>query len=187
MTKNLNNDVLEILVDEKELKSIHKRLGKQISKDYKNIGNTLVVVGILKGCIPFMSDLMKKVTIHVEMYYMQTRSYFGGTCSTGKLEVLKDIDLEVDFKNRDVLIVEDIVDTARTIKKIKEILLEKGAKSVKVCTLLDKPSGRVTEFVPEYIGKEIPGKFVIGYGLDYEERYRNLPYVGVLKPEVYTK
>ncbi len=179
----MHNDIAEILVSEKEIQEICIRLGKQITADYKDMQP--IFVGLLKGCVPFMSDLARQVELKFDMAYMSVSSYHGGIASSGDVKIKMDLDISV--KDRDVLIVEDIVDTANTIVTIIELLKHRGAKSVKMATLLDKPAGRLREYQPEYVGRVIPKEFVVGYGLDYDEYYRNLPYVGILKPEVYAK
>ncbi len=179
----MHKDIAEILVSEKEIQEICVRLGKQITDDYKD--KQPIFVGLLKGCVPFMSDLARQVELKFDMAYMAVSSYHGGIASSGDVKIKMDLDISV--KDRDVLIVEDIVDTANTIVTIIELLKHRGAKSVKMATLLDKPAGRLREYQPEYVGRVIPKEFVVGYGLDYDEYYRNLPYVGILKPEVYAK
>ncbi len=179
----MHQDIEKILVTEDEIREICDRLGKQISHDYKD--TTPVVLGLLKGCIPFMSDLTRKIDIPMELVFMSVSSYHGGIKSSGDVKIKMDLDIPIH--GRDILIVEDIVDTGNTIVTIIELLKHRGAKSVKMATLLDKPEGRTRPYQPEYVGKVIPKEFVVGYGLDYNEFYRNLPYVGVLKPEIYTK
>lgn len=179
----MQNDIQEVLVSEKDILDICKRLGAQISKDY--LGKKPIFVGLLKGCVPFMSDLAKYITIPLEMAYMSVSSYHGGITSSGDVNIKLDLDMSI--KDRDVIIVEDIVDTGLTLTAIMSLLKHRDARSVKVVTLLDKPEGRKVPFIPDYIGTVIPKAFVVGYGLDYEEFYRNLPFVGVLKPEVYSK
>ncbi|VEU83068.1 hypoxanthine phosphoribosyltransferase [Acholeplasma hippikon] len=179
----MHQDIEEILVSEQEILEISKSMGAHISKDYA--GKTPILVGLLKGCIPFMASLVKYIDIPAQMEFMAVSSYHGGISSSGDVKIK--YDLETSVNGRDVVIVEDIVDTGATLSTITKLLLHRGAKSVKVATLLDKPAGRKVEFVPDYIGKTIPKKFVVGFGLDYEELYRNLPYVGVLKPSVYQK
>lgn len=179
----MQNDIQEVLVSEKDILDICKRLGAQISKDY--LGKKPIFVGLLKGCVPFMSDLAKYITIPLEMAYMSVSSYHGGITSSGDVNIKLDLDMSI--KDRDVIIVEDIVDTGLTLTAIMALLKHRDARSVKVVTLLDKPEGRKVPFIPDYIGTVIPKAFVVGYGLDYDEFYRNLPFVGVLKPEVYSK
>ncbi len=179
----LEKDILKVLVTREEIKQIAKKLGKQLAEDYKD--KFPLVVGILKGCVPFMGELVSEMDIHLEMGFMDVSSYHGGIESSGDVKISKDLGLSV--QDRHIIIAEDIVDTGRTIKTIKELLLFRGASSVVTATMLDKPEGRVVDFHPEYIGTTIPKEFVVGFGLDYDEKYRNLPYVGVLKPEVYNK
>jgi hypoxanthine phosphoribosyltransferase/bifunctional protein TilS/HprT len=179
----LEKDIEQVLVSEEEIARICERLGKQITNDYND--KFPIILGLLKGCVPFMSDLVKHLDMHLELAYMNVSSYHGGIESTGDVKI--EMDLSIPVKNRDILIAEDIVDSGKTIRAVVDLLKYRGAKSVKVCTLLDKPEGRVLDFTPEYIGTTIPKAFVVGYGLDYDEKYRNLPYVGTLKKEIYTK
>lgn len=179
----MRNDIAKILVSETEIAEICQRLGKQLTVDYQD--KEPILVGLLKGCMPFMSDLTRQIDLMFEVAYMSVSSYHGGIASSGDVKIKMDLDISI--KGRDVLIVEDIVDTANTIVTIIELFKHRGAKSVKMVTLLDKPEGRQRPYQPEYVGKVIPKEFVVGYGLDYNEFYRNLRYVGVLKPEVYNK
>lgn len=179
----INKDIDRILISESELDETVSRLAEQISRDY-SADKKLVLICILKGSIVFMGDLMKKLTVPVEIDCMRVSSYGAGTSSSGSVNIVLDI-MRPDLSNCDLLIIEDIIDSGRTLSYLVKYLINKGAKSVKTCTLLDKPSRRVLEFEPDYKGIEIPDEFVVGYGLDYAEKYRALPYVGVLKPEVY--
>lgn len=179
----MHNDISEILLSEQEIQGICQRLGQEVTKDYR--GKNPILVGLLKGCVPFMADVQRHIDLKVDIAYMSVSSYHGGIASSGDVKIKMDLDISV--KDRDVIIIEDIVDTANTIVTIIELLKHRGAQSVKMVTLLDKPEGRIRPYQPEYVGKVIPKAFVVGYGLDYEEYYRNLPYVGILKPEVYTK
>lgn len=173
-----------VLVSQEEIVARAKELGKIISADYKD--KAPVFVGLLKGSIPFMAELIKYCDIDgMETDFMDVSSYDGGTCSTFNIKILKDLDR--DINGADILVVEDIVDTGLTLQKVFNLMKNKGAKTVKVVTLLNKKEGRKVDVVPDYVGFEIPNEFVIGFGLDYEERYRQLPYVGVFKPEVYNK
>ena len=181
MTVGYDDIVKYVLVSEEEIKELTKKLGEKISADYA--GKQLVVVGMLKGAMPFMMDLIKNITIPVEMDFIQTSSYHGGTTSSTAVMFKKDIDTNVVEKH--VLLVDDVVDTAKTITKVLEIFKGRGAQSIELCCLLDKPEGRVVPYEAKYVGKTIPNEFVIGYGLDYNEYYRNLPYVAVVKEEVY--
>jgi len=182
----MNKDVEKILISEEELDATVTRLAAEIDRDYSGEGKKLVLLCILKGSIVFMGDLMKKITVPVEIDCMKVSSYGAGTVSTGNINIMLDV-VRPDIPDCDFLIVEDIIDSGKTLSYLVGYLKHKGARSVKTCTLLDKPSRRVVDFTPDYIGLEIPDEFVVGYGLDYAEMYRALPYVGVLKPEVYTK
>ena len=181
MSRNLDNDIKYVLVNAEEIQEITKKLGKQISQDYA--GKDLVVIGMLKGATPFMMDLLKSITLPVTIDFIQISSYHGGTHSTNAIIFKKDID--TDVRGKHVLIVDDIVDTAKTIKKVLNIFEDRGVESIELCCLLDKPEGRVVDYEPKYAGKVIPNEFVVGYGLDFNEYYRNLPYVGVVKEEMY--
>lgn len=181
--ENMENDVLKVMISEEEIAQKVKELGKQLTKDYE--GSDLMVVGILKGCMLFLSDLVREVKLPLTMDFMVVSSYGSATKSSGVVRIIKD--LERDIENKDILIVEDIVDTGLTLSYLIENLKSRNPKSVKVCSLLDKPDRRKVDVDIEYTGFVIPDEFVIGYGLDYAEVYRNLPYVCVLKPEVYTK
>jgi hypoxanthine phosphoribosyltransferase len=179
----LEKDILKVLVTREEIKQIAKDLGKQLAEDYKD--KFPIVIGLLKGCVPFMGELVSEMDIHLEMGFMDVSSYHGGVASSGNVKILKDLGISV--QDRHILIAEDIVDTGRTIKTIMELLTFRGAASVEIVTMLDKPAGRIVNFYPKYVGTTIPKEFVVGFGLDFDEKYRNLPYVGVLKPEVYNK
>ena len=181
----INPDVKEILVSEEELDKITTRLAAEIDKDYSEDGRRLLLVGILKGSLVFMGDLMKKLTIPVEIDCMKVSSYGAGTVTTGSINIYLDL-IRPDINECDILIIEDIIDSGTTLSYLTKYLLNKGAKSVKTCTLLDKPSRRKVDYTPDYCGLEIPDEFVVGYGLDYAEKYRALPYVGILKPEIYS-
>ena len=181
----IRNDIERILITEEELDRTVTRLAEEITKDYGTPDKNLVLLCILKGSIIFMSDLMKKLTIPVEIDCMRVSSYGAGTRSAGNVKIVLDLD-RPDIKNCDLLIVEDIIDSGNTLSYLTEYLKLKGARSVKTCSLLDKPSRREVEFVPDYVGLEIPDEFVVGYGLDYNEIYRNLPYIGILSPSVYS-
>lgn len=175
-------DIEEILVSRERIKEMTQRLGKQISKDYE--GRDLVLVGVLKGGFVFLSDLMREITIPVDMDLIAVSSYGASTRSSGVVRIIKDMDLNVAGK--DVLIVEDLVDTGLTLKHLKELFNTRGPKSVKICTAFDKPSRRKVKIEVEYNGIEVPDKFIVGYGLDYAGKYRNLPDVCTLKKEIYS-
>ena len=177
----MNDDIQKISVSEEEIKNIVKRLGTQISKDYE--GKNPLFIGLLKGCIPFMSDLLKYVDIECTLEYMKVSSY-SGTESTGVVTVQGSMP---DVKDREVIVIDDILDTGRTLSLVRKMLEDAGAKSVTICVLLDKPEGRKVDITPAYVGGLVPNEFVVGYGLDYNEHYRNLPYIGVLKEKVYSK
>jgi hypoxanthine phosphoribosyltransferase len=169
-----------ICFSEEEIADIVKKLGKEITKDYD--GKDPLVIGLLKGCIPFMSDLFKNIDTEITLGYMKVSSY-KGTESTGTIKIDGSIP---DVKGRHVIIVDDILDTGRTLNAIKNVFMDNGALSVEVCVLLDKPEGRKVNVVPKYCGGKVPNAFVVGYGLDYDEHYRNLPYIGILKKEIYS-
>ncbi|CYY02250.1 hypoxanthine phosphoribosyltransferase [Streptococcus suis] len=179
----LDKDIKKILVSEEEIVAKCKELGQILATDYAD--KNPILVGILKGSIPFMAELMKHIDAHVETDYMVVSSYHGGTESCGTVKIIKDLDNSV--AGRHIIFVEDIIDTGRTLKELKELFALRQAASIKIATLLDKPEGRVVEIEPDYTCFIIPNEFVVGFGLDYDENYRNLPYVGVLKEEVYTK
>lgn len=180
----MNQSIKEILISEEKINEMVTRIASEIDRDYQD--KNLVLLCILKGSIVFMGDLMKKITIPTEIDCMKVSSYGDGTKSSGNINIRLDIN-RPDLPECDILIIEDIIDSGRTLKYLTDYLLFKGARSVKTCTLLDKPSRRVVDLVPDYVGCEIPDEFVVGYGLDYAEKYRALPYVGILKPEVYSK
>ncbi len=175
------NDAERILISEEELQAIVKRLGAQITEDYRE--KNLLLVSVLKGAVVFMTDLMREIKIPCRIDFMATSSYEGSK-STGVVKIVKDLDKAID--GLDVLIVEDILDSGRTLSYVKELLLSRNPASLRICTLLDKPSARVVQSVqPDYVGANIENEFVIGYGLDYDEKYRNLPCIAILKREIY--
>lgn len=182
----LNKDVAKVLVSESELDAIVTRLAGEIDRDYSGEDKKLVLICILKGSLVFMGDLMKKLTVPVEIDCMRVSSYGAGTESTGNINIVLDL-VRPDLAECDLLIIEDIIDSGNTLSYLVDYLTLKGAKSVKTCSLLDKPSRRKANYNADYVGTVIPDEFVIGYGLDYAEKYRALPYVGVLKPEVYSE
>lgn len=177
----MNKDVARILVSEDEIIRRSTELGKQISEDYKDT-KAPILVALLKGSVPFLAELMKHIELDIEYDFMDVSSY-EGTESIGDIRILKDLDRSIRGEN--VLLVEDIVDTGRTLKTVKKLMKDKGASDVKIVSLLDKPDRRVVDIQAEYVGFTIPNEFVIGYGLDFNQKYRNLPYVGVLKEECY--
>ena len=181
---DMNNDIAKVLISEEQLQAKVAELGAQISRDY--VGKDLLLVSILKGSVVFMADLMRAITEPCSIDFMVVSSYGGAnTTSTGLVKIVKDLDQ--DLSGKDVLIVEDILDTGVTLSNLVPMLKMRNPNSVKICTILDKPSRRKADIQPDYEGFQVPDEFVVGYGLDYDEKYRNLPYVGVLKPEIYTK
>ena len=181
----MRKDMAKILVTEEQIDEITTRIAKEIDRDYAGEDKNLILVCILKGSIVFMGDLMKKITVPVEIDCIKASSYGAGTVTTGTINIHLDL-VRPDLDKCDLLIIEDIIDSGLTLSYLTKYLLGKGARSVKTCTMLDKPSRRRVEFNPDYCGLEIPDEFVVGYGLDYNERYRALPYIGVLHPSVYS-
>lgn len=182
----MHKDLQEVLLSEQEVDTIISRIAKDLDRDYAGPDKRLVLVCILKGSVVFMGELMKKISIPVEIDFMRVSSYGAGTETTGSINIILDL-LRKDLNQCDIVIVEDIIDSGRTLSHLSRYLKLKGAKSVRTCTLLDKPDRREVEFTADYVGREIPDEFVVGYGLDYDEKYRALPYVGILKREIYTK
>lgn len=175
------NDIESVLLSAEQIKDIVTKLGIQISKDYKN--KNLLLVSVLKGSVAFMADLMRAINISCKIDFMAVSSYGSGTESTGSVKIIKDLD--IDLNGYDLLIVEDILDSGNTLYNLKKMLSNRNPKSIKICTFLDKPSRRTADLKADYVGAEIPDEFAVGYGLDYDEKYRNLPFVGVLKRSVY--
>lgn len=175
------DNIGKVLIDEETLKKRVKELGAEITDDYK--GKNLILIGILKGAVIFMSDLSKEIKLPLAMDFMAVSSYGASTHSSGVVRILKDLDAEIE--NKDVLIVEDIVDTGLTLHYLRENLLSRKPNSLKICCCLDKPSRRKVPVDVDYVGFEIPDEYVVGYGLDYAEKYRNLPYVSILDPKIY--
>lgn len=176
--------VESILLSEQEISDICDRIAAEIARDYAASKNRLVFVCIMKGSVMFCTELMKRIDLPIEFECMRVSSYRSGTVQTGNIILKLDLDRN-DLSDCDILIVEDIVDSGRTLYHLTNHLRDRGASSVRTCTLLDKPSRREVSFTPDYCGTEIPNKFVIGFGLDYAEMFRNLPYIGILKPEYY--
>ena len=177
----MKNDIQEVLFSEAQLDAKVSELGARISKDYE--GNNPLIVSVLKGSYVFMADLTRKITIPCNIDFMAVSSYGNGTKTTGEVQIIKDIGSKID--GRDLIIVEDILDSGVTLSFLMKILKARGANSIRLCTLLSKPERRKVDVPIDYLGFEIPDEFVVGYGLDYAEKYRNLPYIGILKPEVY--
>ena len=168
----MRQDIEEVLFTEEQIAQIVERVGSEISRDYE--GKKLLLVSVLKGSVVFMADLMRAVTIPARIDFMAT---------SGVVKIVKDLDLEL--KDYDIVIVEDILDSGKTLSYLMELLQSRGPRSIRICTLFDKPERREVEVFPTYVGAQIPDAFIVGYGLDYDEKYRNLPFVGVLKPSVY--
>jgi len=180
---SLDDDVAKTLISEEQIRQRTRELGRQISADYE--GRDLLLVCVLKGAVAFLADLMREITIPHGIDFMAISSYGASTESSGVVRILKDLDTNIE--GRDVLIVEDIIDTGRTLSYITRNLRTRRPRSLRICTLLSKPSRREIEIPVDYMGFEIPNKFVIGYGLDFAEIYRSLPYIGVLKKAKYDK
>ena len=177
----LEKDILKVLVTQEEIVEAVARLGKTLTEDYKD--KEVVVVGILRGAAIFMADIIRAMDCYLTIDFMDVSSYGEALQSSGEVKIVKDLDTRVEGK--DILIVEDIIDTGQTLKYIVDLLHYRKANSVKVCTLLDKKERRVNNMEADYVGLDIPNEFVVGYGLDYKQEYRNLPYIGVLSPAVY--
>lgn len=177
----MNRDIQEILISEKRIEEMVTALAEQINEDFKD--KEIILVGLLKGSVVFMSDILRKINMPCSIDFMIASSYGSGTMSSGVVKISKD--LSVDIENKNVIIIEDIVDSGNTLSSIMELLKNRNPANLRLCSLLSKPSRRVKEVKIDYLGTEIPDEFVVGYGLDYDERYRNLTYIGVLKPEIY--
>ncbi len=183
ISNDMLQDIEKVLISEEELAKIVKDLGSKITEDFKN--KDLLLVSILKGSVTFMADLMREIKLPCNIDFMAVSSYGSGTKSSGVVKIIKDLDSSIEGK--DLLIVEDILDSGRTLSYIREILLARNPKSIKICTLFDKPERRDVDLYADYIGSRVPNEFIVGYGLDYNEYYRNLPYIGVLKRSVYSE
>lgn len=179
----LEQDIKKILITQEDIVVAAKKMGAQLTSDYQ--GKNPILVGVLKGSVPFMAELIKHIDTHIETDFMVVSSYHGGTASSGIINIIKDLDQDVE--GRDILFVEDIIDTGQTLKSLRDLFRERNAASVKIVTLIDKPEGRTVEIEADYTCFNVPNEFLVGFGLDYNENYRNLPYVGVLKEEIYTK
>lgn len=178
----MKDDIKEVLISHEEIQSICKRLGEQITKDYAD--KNLLVVSVLKGAVVFLSDLIRNIDCKCKIDFMAVSSYYGGTKTSGVVKFKKDLDINPE--GYDILVVEDILDSGLSLRYLCDILKTRNANSLKICAFLDKPENRKTEISADYVGAVVPNEFVVGYGLDYAEEYRNLPYVGILKPEVYS-
>lgn len=177
----MKHDIERVLISAEEIEKKVKELGAALTEEYDD--RFPLAVGVLKGAMPFMADLLKNIDTYLEMDFMDVSSYGNSTVSTGEVKIIKDLDTSVE--GRHILIIEDIIDSGLTLSYLVELFRYRKAKSIKIVTLLDKPSGRKADIQADYVGFEVPDAFVVGYGLDYAERYRNLPYIGVLKPAVY--
>ncbi len=180
---SMQDDILTTLYSEEELQKKCAEMGAQISRDYE--GKNLLLVSVLKGAVVFMADLMRCITIPCAIDFMVVSSYGSGVKTSGVVKIVKDLD--IDLSGKDLLIVEDILDSGMTLSYLKSLLRDRNPNSIRIATLLDKPARRKVDLQADYVGYEVPDEFVVGYGLDYDEKYRNLPYVGILKPHVYTK
>jgi len=179
--EKIYNDIEKVLISKEEIKKRVKELGEEITRDLA--GEDVIVVGVLKGCVVFLSDLIRELGLKVDLDFMICSSYGSDTKSSKNVKIIKDVNVDVEGKV--VLIVEDIIDSGRTMANLKEIFKVRKCKDFKVCTLLDKKERRAVDIEADYIGFDVPNEFVVGYGLDYAGRYRNLPDIGVLKPEIY--
>lgn len=177
----MHDDIEKILISEDEITSKCQEIGKQLTAEYD--GEFPLAIGVLKGALPFMSDVLRYIETYLEMDFMDVSSYDGGTRSSGEVKIVKDLDTKVE--GRDLLIIEDIIDSGLTLSYLVDLFKYRKANSVRIVTLLNKPAGRSASIKADIVGFEVPNEFVVGYGLDYEEKYRNLPYIGVLKPEIY--
>ena len=178
----MKNDIERVLISEEEIQKKVKELGIQLTEEYKD--RFPLAVGVLKGATLFMADLLKRIDTQLEMDFMDVSSYGKSTVSSGEVKIIKDLNASVE--GRDILIIEDIIDSGLTLSYLVELFHYRKAKSVKIVTLLDKPTGRKADIKADYVGFITPDAFVVGYGLDYAEKYRNLPYIGILKPRVYS-
>ena len=177
----MDQDIEKILFTNKEIQTTIQKLGQILTEDYRD--KNPLVIGVLRGAAPFMIDLVRAMDCYMEIDFIDVSSYGDTTESSGAVTILKDIDSDVT--GRHILLVEDIVDTGRTLEKLLELFSGRGAASIKVCSLLDKPERRIANVAADYVGLSVPNEFVVGYGLDFCQQYRNLPYIGVLKPEIY--
>lgn len=181
--RTIHPDVSEILYTEEQLATVVRDLGARISEDY--MGKNLFMVSVLKGSLIFMADLMRAVTVPCAIDFLSVSSYGTGTTTSGAVRILKDLDCPLEGK--DLLIVEDILDSGVTLSYLLKALSARRPDSIRLCTLLDKPERRKVDIRPDYVGLQVPDAFIVGYGLDYAEHYRNLPYIGILKPEIYSR
>ena len=180
---DMKDDILKVLLSEEEIAAKVQEIGAQISKDYAD--KNLLLVSVLKGSVVFMADLMRAITVNAAIDFMSVSSYGSGVKTSGEVKIIKDLDRPLE--GLDLLLVEDILDSGMTLSYLRDMLSKRGPKSIRIATLLDKPARRQADIQADYVCFDVPDEFVVGYGLDYAERYRNLPYVGVLKPCVYEK
>lgn len=180
---NMDQDILKVLLSEEEIKTRVAELGEEIYDAFRD--KNPMFVGVLNGCFIFMADLVRAAQLKSELEFIGVSSYNNGTKSSGVVQITRD--LQRDISGRDIIVVEDILDSGNTLAFLKDYLRTKGAASVTIATLLDKPARREKPIKADYVGFEVPDEFVVGYGLDYAQQYRNMPYIGVLKPEVYSK
>lgn len=179
----MREDILKVLISEQQLQEKVRELGARISADYRE--KNLLMVSVLKGSVVFMADLMRAITIHARVDFMAVSSYGMGVKTSGVVKIIKDLDLPLE--GYDILIVEDILDSGKTLDYLIDTLSQRSPRSIRIATLFDKPDRREVNIKPDYFGFVIPDEFIVGYGLDYAEKYRNLPFVGVLKPEIYAQ
>ncbi len=176
------NDIAEVLFTEKQIAAMVERIGEEISRDYKD--KNLLLVSVLKGSVVFMADLMRSIHIPAQIDFMAVSSYGSGVKTSGVVKIIKDLD--INLEGYDMLIVEDILDSGKTLSYLLELIKSRNPRSIKLCTLFDKPERREVEVAVDYVGAQIPDEFIVGYGLDFDEKYRNLPFVGILDPKVYS-
>ena len=179
----MKNDIKEVLFTEEQLRQKVDELGAQITADYQ--GKNPLIVSVLKGSYVFMADLTRRINVPCQVDFMVVSSFGAGTKTSGEVQIIKDLENSID--GRDLIIVEDILDSGVTLNYLMKVLTARGANSIRLCTLLSKPDRRRVDVPVDYLGFEIPDEFVVGYGLDFAERYRNLPYIGILKPSVYSE
>lgn len=179
--REMLQDIEDVLFTERQIAVMVERIGKEISRDYQ--GKNLLLISVLKGSVVFMADLMRSITIPARIDFMAVSSYGSGVKTSGVVKI--NMDLKIPLEGYDVVVVEDILDSGKTLHYLMELLQGRGPNSIRVCTLFDKPERRETDVQASYVGSQIPDAFIVGYGLDYAEKYRNLPFVGILKPEVY--
>lgn len=179
----MHSDIERILVTEEEIQEKCRELGQELAKEYD--GKFPLAIGVLKGALPFMSDVLRHMNTYLEMDFMDVSSYGGTTRSSGEVKIEKDLNTKVE--GRDLLIIEDIIDSGLTLSYLVDLFKYRKARSIKIVTLLDKPTGRTVDIKADVIGFKVPNEFVVGYGLDYQEKYRNLPYIGILKPHIYAE